>query len=116
VTATLAFVLATVSSAYRLVDSTGEPVRGATVRVVGSSAVTARSSGARGCRTPAPGSFGCSFSRASKRIAASRDVTSPAAAATDLSRETLEAEHPVLLADAVEEVPGASGQIAVESA
>jgi hypothetical protein len=33
-TATLAFVLATVSAADRLVDSTGEPVRGATVRAV----------------------------------------------------------------------------------
>jgi Carboxypeptidase regulatory-like domain len=41
-TATLAFVLATVPAADRLVDSTGEPVRGATVRAVGgvASAVT----------------------------------------------------------------------------
>ncbi|HEX9690030.1 MAG TPA: carboxypeptidase-like regulatory domain-containing protein [Thermoanaerobaculia bacterium] len=40
--ALLAILLAAVTSSYRLVDSTGEPVRGATVRVVGgvSSAVT----------------------------------------------------------------------------
>lgn len=136
--ATLAFVLAAVSAAYRLVDSTGEPVRGATVRVVGgaASAVTDEEGRFRLDPEPSPpydlvvfGSHGALLGRARVGDAGSRvlrlqlleseHVTvrgaplpatspSPAAAATELSRETLEAERPVLLADAVEEVPGAS--------
>jgi iron complex outermembrane receptor protein len=137
-TASLAFLLAALSEAYRLVDSTGEPVRRATVRVAGgvASAVTDDEGRFRLDPEPAPpfnltvfGVHGALLGRARVEGAASRllqlqlvkseHVTvrgaplpatspSPAAAATDLSRDTLESEHTVLLADAVEEVPGAS--------
>jgi hypothetical protein len=136
-TATLALVLAAVSAAYRLVDSTGEPVRGATVRVVGRVASTVTDDEGRFWLDPEPsppfdlvvlGSHGALLGRARVanagprvlrlQLLESEQVTvrgaplpatspSPAAAATELSRETLEAKHPVLLADAVEEVPGA---------
>lgn len=134
----LAFLLAALSGVFRLVDSTGEPVRGATVRVVGGTASAVTDELGRFRLEPEPsapfdllvfGAHGALLGRARVEDSASRvlrlrlveseHVTvrgtplpatspSPAAAATEISRETLDAEHTILLADAVEEVPGAS--------
>ena len=134
----LALVVAAVFSAYRLVDSTGEPVRGATVRVVGGvvSAVTDGEGRFRLDPEPPPpfdlavfGAHGALIGSAKVERAGTRVVVlqvlgaesvtvrgsplpatspSPAAAATEISGETLEDERPVLLADAIADVPGAS--------
>lgn len=131
-------LLAVVSATYRLVDATGEPVRGATVRVVGASASAVTDDLGRFRLDPDPsppfdllvfGSHGAVLGRARVQDAGSRvlrlqlveseQVTvrgaplpatspSPAAAATEVPRETLETERPVLLADVVQEVPGGS--------
>jgi iron complex outermembrane receptor protein len=138
VAALFSLLLAVVSTTFRLVDATGEPVRGATVRVVGTaaSAVTDDLGRFRLDREPSPpfdllvfGSHGAVLGRARVADAGSRvlrlqlveseHVTvrgaplpatspSPAAAATEVPRETLETDRPVLLADVVQEVPGGS--------
>jgi outer membrane receptor protein involved in Fe transport len=124
---------------YRLVDSTGEPVRGATVRVAGASSpssVTDEQGRFRLDAAPAPpfelavfGASGALLGSARVERAESRllvlqvfgaeSVTvrgsplpasspSPAAATTEIPRGVLETRRPVLLADAIDEVPGAS--------
>jgi outer membrane receptor protein involved in Fe transport len=134
----LAVVVLAAVSTYRLVDSVGEPVRGATVRVVGASAVSRTNERGQFRLDPAPAlpfelavfnAHGALIGHVRVaegnspvlvlQVIGSESVTvrgsplpatspSPAAAATKLSRETLEAERPVLLADALADVPGAS--------
>ncbi len=135
---TVLALLLVAAPAYRLVDTLGEPVRGATVRVVGGGATAVTNESGRFHLDPEPEPpfaldvFGVhggllGHVRVESRLnrvlllhlAKTEHVTvrgaplpatspSPAAATTKLSRETLEAERPVLLSDAVEEVPGAS--------
>lgn len=130
--------LAVVSATFRLVDATGEPVRGATVRVVGAAASAVTDDLGRFRLDPEPsppfdllvlGSHGAVLGHARVESTRSRvlrlqlveseHVTvrgaplpatspSPAAAATEVSRETIETDRPVLLADVVQEVPGGS--------
>ncbi|HEX5135026.1 MAG TPA: TonB-dependent receptor plug domain-containing protein, partial [Thermoanaerobaculia bacterium] len=134
----LALVFAAVLSAYRLVDSTGEPVRGATVRVVGGAMSSVTDGEGRFRLDPEPlppfdlavfGARGALIGSARVESAATRVVVlqvlgsesvtvrgsplpatspSPAAAATEISGEALEDQRPVLLADALADVPGAS--------
>jgi iron complex outermembrane receptor protein len=133
----LALLLAVSSPEWRLVDAVGEPVRGATVRLAGggSAAVTNEAGQFRFDPDPAPpftlevfGAHGAPLgqvrveSRAGRvllLLAETEHVTvrgsplsatspSPAAAATKLSRETLGVDRPVLLSDAIDEVPGAA--------
>lgn len=122
---------------WRLVDAVGEPVRGATVRVAGGAASAVTNDAGQFSLDPEPeppfalevvGTHGAVLGRVRVETGRNRVVVllaetehvtvrgaalpatapSPAAAATKLSRETLEKERPVLLADAVDEVPGAS--------
>jgi outer membrane receptor protein involved in Fe transport len=134
----LAVVLLAALPTYRLVDSGGDPVRGATVRVVGASTASRTNDQGQFRLDPAPappfevavfGAQGALIGHARVPSTASlvlvlqvigrESVTvrgsplpatspSPAGAATKLSRETLEAERPILLADAVADVPGSS--------
>jgi iron complex outermembrane receptor protein len=123
---------------WRLLDAVGEPVRGATVRVVGGGASAVTNASGLFHLDPEPatpfalevfGAHGALLGRARVESRLNRvlllqlseieHVTvrgsplpatspSPAAAATRVSRETLQADRPILLSDAVEEVPGAS--------
>ena len=122
---------------WRLVDAVGEPVRGATVRVGGGGASAVTNEAGQFSLDPEPeppfaleviGAHGAILghvrvegraSRVLVLLAETEHVTvrgsalpatapSPAAAATKISRETLQADRPVLLSDAVDEVPGAS--------
>ncbi|HEU5251295.1 MAG TPA: TonB-dependent receptor [Thermoanaerobaculia bacterium] len=134
----LAFVAAAAVSVYRLLDSTGEPVRGASVRIVGGETRAVTDAEGRFRLDPGPtppfdlvvfGAHGALIGSARVESASTRIVVlqalgaesvtvrgsplpatspSPAAAATEISRETLENERPVLLSDAVAEVPGGS--------
>ena len=134
----LALLFAAVFSAYRLVDSTGEPVRGATVRVVGGTMSSVTDGEGRFRLDPEPlppfdlavfGAHGALIGSARVESAATRVVVlqvlgsesvtvrgsplpatspSPAAAATEISGEALEDQRPVVLADALTDVPGAS--------
>ena len=122
---------------WRLVDAVGEPVRGATVRVGGGGASAVTNEAGQFSLDPEPeppfaleviGAHGAVLghvrvegraSRVLVLLAETEHVTvrgsalpatapSPAAAATKISRETLQADRSVLLSDAVDEVPGAS--------
>jgi outer membrane receptor protein involved in Fe transport len=134
----LAALLLAVLPAYRLVDSVGEPVRDATVRVAGASTVARTNDRGQFRLDPAPappfelavfGAQGALIGHVQVtdasppvlvlQVIGSESVTvrgtplsatdpSPAAASTLLSRETLEVERPILLADAIADVPGAS--------
>jgi outer membrane receptor protein involved in Fe transport len=134
----LTVLLLAVLPTYRLVDSVGEPLRDATVRVVGSSTVARTNERGQFRLDPEPAPpFELAVFNAQGalighvrvvdrdslllvlQVIGSESVTvrgsplpatapSPAAAATKLSRETLEAERPILLADALADVPGAS--------
>jgi outer membrane receptor protein involved in Fe transport len=134
----LAVVVLAALPTYRLVDSVGEPVRGATVRVVGGSTVSRTNERGQFRLDPPPpppfdlavfGAQGALIGHVRVpdrnslvlvlQVIGSESVTvrgsplpatspSPAAAATKLSRETLEADPPILLADALGDVPGAS--------
>ena len=137
-TPVFALVVIAAASAFRLVDSTGEPVRGATVRVVGAETRAVTDAEGRFRLDPEPpppfdlavfGAHGALIGTGRVESAANRVVLlqvlgaesvtvrgaplpatspSPAAAATEISKETLEGERPVLLADAVADVPGGS--------
>ncbi|MDQ5871817.1 MAG: TonB-dependent receptor [Acidobacteriota bacterium] len=126
------------SSVWRLVDTLGEPVRGATVRVIGGGASAVTNEAGQFHLDPEPaapfaldvfGAHGALLGHVRVESGANRvlllhlsekeHVTvrgsplpatspSPAAAATTISRETLQAQRPILLADAVEQVPGAA--------
>jgi iron complex outermembrane receptor protein len=138
VTHVLALVLAVASATYRLVDSTGEPVRRATVRVAGGTAFSVTDGEGRFRIDPAPpppfdlavfGAQGALLGSARVESAGSRIVVlqvatsesvtvrgtplpasspSPAAASTEVTSEEIEAERPVLLSDLVRDVPGGS--------
>ena len=134
----LAVLLMAVLPTYRLVDSVGEPVRDATVQVVGASTVSRTNERGQFRLDPAPappfelavfGAHGALIGHVQVtessppvlvlQVIGSESVTvrgtplsatdpSPAAASTLVSRETLEVERPILLADAIADVPGAS--------
>ncbi len=134
----LAVLLMAVLPTYRLVDSVGEPVRDATVRVAGASTFSRTNERGQFRLDPAPappfelavfGTQGALIGHVRVtdssspvlvlQVIGSESVTvrgtplsatdpSPAAASTLVSRETLEVERPILLADAIAEVPGAS--------
>ncbi len=134
----LAVLLLAALPTYRLVDSVGEPVRGAAVQVVGAPTVSRTDEQGRFRLDPAPappfelavfGSHGALIGHVRVtessppvlvlQVIGSESVTvrgtplsatdpSPAAASTLITRETLEVERPVLLADALADVPGAS--------
>jgi outer membrane receptor protein involved in Fe transport len=134
----LALLLLAVLPTYRLVDSVGEPVRDVTVQVVGSSTVSRTNERGQFRLDPAPappfalavfGSQGALIGQVRVteagsavlvlQVIGSESVTvrgspladtdpSPAAGSTLLSRETLEAERPTLLSDALADVPGSS--------
>jgi iron complex outermembrane receptor protein len=125
------------TQSWRLVDAVGEPVRGATVRVAGGGASTVTNDAGQFSLDPEPeppfdleviGPHGAVIGhvRVERRggrvlvlLAEAEHVTvrgsplpatspSPAAAAAKLSRDTLESDRPVLLSDAIEELPGTS--------
>ena len=134
----LGILLLAALPAYRLVDSVGEPVRDATVRVAGASTVARTNERGQFRLDPAPappfelavfGAQGALIGHVRVtdssspvlvlQVIGSETVTvrgtplsatspSPAAASTHLSRETIEVERPVLIADAIADVPGAS--------
>lgn len=134
----LAVLLMAVLPTYRLVDSVGEPVRDATVQVAGGSTVAQTNERGQFRLDPAPATpfelvvFNARGAlighvRVTEssppvlvlQVIGSESVTvrgtplsatdpSPAAASTLVSRETLEVERPILLADAIADVPGAS--------